>query len=323
MRSRRNARTAARNRGQSGRRKAGEQAPAQRRTSTTAPPPRAAALYGLPPDEFAPAREALARELAAAGDPQAAAVRKLRRPVGLAWLLNHLALAEQERVGTLLRAGDQLRGFHTAALEGHGAGPLRDAEHDVREAARALRLAAGPVIARAGRPAAAAVMARLEVLLRALATAAGDVRERFEKGLLEREPAVGGETFAVFGAPGSRAERPPWEARAATPPPWRTEGTSGRDERVHRREGELARRRAEQVRRREEAAARARTRERAKVRARAVRELAHAEQALERRRAAFDEVQRQLDGARAELESAEGEAKRRRELLDRLDGGPF
>ncbi|HET9597895.1 MAG TPA: hypothetical protein VFP65_20075, partial [Anaeromyxobacteraceae bacterium] len=55
-------------------------------------PEAAAALLAVPPARFTAERDALARRLASDGDPAAAAaVRKLRRPVGLAWLLNRVA----------------------------------------------------------------------------------------------------------------------------------------------------------------------------------------------------------------------------------------
>lgn len=109
----------------------------------SAPPPEVAArLYALPPDAFVRARESLARELAAADDPRAAAVRKLRRPVGSAWVLDRLAVAEREKVDALAAAGDALRAAARGALEGRGAEAVRAAETRVHEVARALRLAA-------------------------------------------------------------------------------------------------------------------------------------------------------------------------------------
>lgn len=54
-------------------------------------PAAAEALYALPPSRFVAERNALAKALAAKGDPAAAAVRKLARPTGLAWAMNRLA----------------------------------------------------------------------------------------------------------------------------------------------------------------------------------------------------------------------------------------
>src|SRR5512142_2951277 len=122
--------------------------PARRRTSTPSEPKppgegtaadggalsAGAPLFATPPDEFVAARDALAKRLAEAHDPAAAAVRKLRRPAGLAWVLNHLAQHEAQATGELLAAGDRLRQGQAAALEGRGAAALREAERRVQEA---------------------------------------------------------------------------------------------------------------------------------------------------------------------------------------------
>ena len=299
----------------------------------------AAPLYALPPDEFVPARDELARRLAEARDPAAAVVRKLRRPVGLAWVLNHLATSGQQLVASLLAAGDRLRAAQTDALRGGATGELREAEGQLRDAARALRLAAAPVLERAQRRAAPPAMAHLEVILRALATAPEDLRERFRKGILEREPDLGAgaeaglsglASLGVFapgptrslereGRPGGAGEAgeaaPPPRGRAARPA--KVEQTEA-EARAHRREEERARRREEQARRKAQAEAEARARERAKLLAEARRALALAEGQLEEKRADVAAAQERLDAARAELEAAEGEARSARERVERL-----
>jgi flagellar biosynthesis GTPase FlhF len=286
------------------------------------PPAVAARLYALPPDEFVPAREALGRALAEARDPLAAAIRKLRRPVGLAWVLNRVAASEKELVETLVASGDRLRAAQQAALEGRGAGPLREAEVQVREAARALRLAAAPVLARGDHAAPAAVMAHLEVLVRALATAPDEVRRRFRRGVLEREPGVGGGALEAFAGPGSRGRR---AARPAGAPDVRAETRADprrrqREERARTRSEERERRRAEQARRREEAAAKAQAKGRARLAAQARRALAEAERRLEQHRAAFEAARERLEAARAGLDRAEAEARRCRDRAEELGG---
>ena len=57
-------------------------------------------LYGLPLDEFVPARNALARELKGAGEPaEAAEVAALRKPSVAAWAVNQLVRTQRRGVG--------------------------------------------------------------------------------------------------------------------------------------------------------------------------------------------------------------------------------
>ncbi len=67
-------------------------------------------LYAVPPAEFVARREALAKELRAAGDTERAAeVHRLRRPSVVAWSVNQIARARARDVGALVAAGDELR----------------------------------------------------------------------------------------------------------------------------------------------------------------------------------------------------------------------
>lgn len=298
------------------------------------PPSVAAPLYALPPDAFVPAREALARQLSEAHDPLAPAVRKLRRPVGLAWVLNGLAASEKEKVAALLTAGDRLRAAQRAALEEGRAGGLREAEDEVRNVARTLRLAGASMVARAGREAAAPAMARVELLLRALATAPGESRAQFQKGLLEREPDLAGDPFEGLSGveslalPEARSVRPeptptPTPTPAQKPEPAAAAPRPAQPEaRAREREEERARRLADQARRREAADAQARAQERARLVAQARRAIAEAERERDRRRSAVEAARQRLEAARAELEEAEREAERRRERLAQLEGPP-
>jgi hypothetical protein len=64
-------------------------------------------LYGLPPDEFMAARDALAK---AAGDREAArAIKALRKPSLAAWALNQLVRQQRPAVEELIALGDDLR----------------------------------------------------------------------------------------------------------------------------------------------------------------------------------------------------------------------
>jgi hypothetical protein len=274
----------------------------------------AAGLYALRPDEFTAARAALARDLAEAGDPQAAVVRKLRRPVGLAWILNHLAAAERTKVDALLVAGDQLRSGQAAALQGGGPTALREAEKAVHDEARSLRLEAGAALESAGRSPPPATLSRLELLLRVLATSSDEVRDRFRRGLLEREPEVGAGALGGFlsaeGANGSGPTVPKAsESRAA-----KLEDR-GADDRAHRE-----RRATEVAQRRAEAQAHAHAQEQVRQADRARRELERAERRAATAKAVVEALRVRMDAARAELDRAEAEVARCRGVLDGLEG---
>lgn len=88
-------------------------------------------LYGLPLPEFVPARDALARELRAAGRrEQSAAVKRARKPTLAAWALNQAARRHPDEVSALLAAGRALAAEQQSALAGDATG--------LREAGRAL-----------------------------------------------------------------------------------------------------------------------------------------------------------------------------------------
>ncbi|MEU4605592.1 hypothetical protein AB0F43_21635 [Kribbella sp. NPDC023972] len=76
-------------------------------------------LYGLPPDEFTPARNRLAIALKEAGDSGGgAAVKALRKPTIAAWLANHLVRVAPDQIAELTEFGDELR---AVVLAGDGA----------------------------------------------------------------------------------------------------------------------------------------------------------------------------------------------------------
>jgi hypothetical protein len=256
-------------------------------------PPAAVPLYALPPSRFVPERNALARALAAKGDAAAAAVRALRRPVGLAWVLNRLARDRPDDVGALLDAADRLRRGQRRALAGEGADELRAAEADLRGRARALRHAAAPLVGEKGKESA---LSRLELLLR-LAAASSDAREALRAGTLEREPEaqpveLSGLAVLDGGAAGRRARAP------GSRPDRAREGAAARAREAALRGARSALVRAEREARRAEAAA-----DRAEGTARRAGERA---QALRRRADAARAGARARERALEELGAARG-----------------
>jgi hypothetical protein len=272
--------------------------------------PRAAeALYGLPPERFVAERNQLAKALAAKGDPDAAAVRKLARPSQLASALNRLSRARPERIGALLDAGARLRKGQRRALSGGGAEELRAAETAVRDAARALRNEATAALAEdGGKPPPASLLAGLELALRVAATGTEPDREALRRGLLTKEPERSGfgeltGLAAVSGA--ARAERGTGE---------REDGKAGKAERRKARRGEAERERgtAERGKSAEREGQRAeRERARAERAARVEQEAQERADARARQRAAAQ--------ARKDLAAGEAELRRRVRELEAAD----
>lgn len=104
-------------------------------------------LFGLDPEAFVAARDALARRLRSAGrKDEAAAVKALRRPTVAAWVLNQLVRRHGEDVRALIAEGQQVAHAQGRALAGEGAG-LREATMRRREAIRRLAQQADTILA--------------------------------------------------------------------------------------------------------------------------------------------------------------------------------
>lgn len=259
-------------------------------------PTEAIALLGLPPARFSAARAEVARTLAQRGDRAAGVVKKLRRPVGVAWVLNRLSHDHPAEVRALLAAGDRLRAGQRRAVSGAGGEALREADAAVRQRARALRLVAERLLAAEGRPASGATLARIELLLRVAAS--GPAREALAAGTLEREPEVGEAGLSGLTLLAGGTAPPP--AGAAPPRSGRREGARAAATRPLAREArDAARRRREHAR----AVAAAHTAA-AKASARADREERAAEQAERRAR----EARERAASARTEANRAAARA---------------
>jgi hypothetical protein len=282
-------------------------------------PAAAEALLALPPGRFVAERDALAKALAARGDAGAEPVRRLRRPVGMSWMMNRLARERPEGVEALLAAGERLRTGQRRALAGQGSIDLRAAERELREGARALRLAAEPVAAERGRAATPAELARLELLLRIAGSAPGPVREALRRGVLEREPELatpdlsGLAILAGAGAPERRAGRSGAQVGAAK----RRRGE--RTKRDGTGEGRAGREPEVELARRERAARERAARERQARAAAARRELARAEARAERVASAASAAEARARAARSRADAANAEVARRREAVAALE----
>ena len=159
-------------------------------------------LYALAPEEFTAARNALSKELKAAGDKDGAAeVAKLRRPSVGAHALNQVARSKPDLIAEALDAGIALREASEAAAEGDPRG-LRDATRAERAAAQAVARAAQPHLGSRG----GALVPALLATLRAAALDE-DVAEQLRSGTLSTEHEQAGFGFGLEAGDGAVAPR--------------------------------------------------------------------------------------------------------------------
>jgi hypothetical protein len=252
--------------------------------------PDADELYGLPFDEFIPARNALARELRNAGRrEEAGEVAALRKPSVAAWAVNQLVRTQRRGVDELFGAGDALRAAHDQVLAGQGdAASLRGAVAGERAAVDALTATARGLLTSQGHELSATIIERVSDTLHAAALD-DDARAQVRDGRLERELRHVG----LGMTPGAAAARAPTRPRSAAAPKQDTKAE--RAERA-RAERERAQARAAARKRRDQAAQRLH---------RAERVLAEAERALEEAERALEEAERARGDAEAQLEQAE------------------
>jgi hypothetical protein len=149
-------------------------------------------LYSAPLDEFTSRRNALAKELAAAGDKEAAAeIKGLPKPNLPAWVLNRLARSDPDGVANLLATAEELRGVQRGQ-----SGDLRSLHSRVREQVGKLLGEAQAIAEAGGRQATPAVKNRLMQSLMA-AAAQEEAGALLRAGRLWRELEPGG--FNEFG----------------------------------------------------------------------------------------------------------------------------
>ncbi|HEV3391755.1 MAG TPA: hypothetical protein VG057_22210 [Solirubrobacteraceae bacterium] len=256
-------------------------------------------LYGLPFDEFVPARNALARELRKAGKrDEAAEVSALRKPSVAAWAVDQLVRTQRKAISELFDAGDALRAAQEDVLAGRGDGQsLRAAVDRERTAVDALAGAARGLLSSDGHELSPTIVERVSDTLHAAALD-DEAREQVREGRLERELRHVG--LGVLGAPPAGA-RP---AGAPAPPRKKKPATANKRPAADRAAERAAREERERAQR-ERAEARAAARE-ARRRAEHA-ERAHRVAAERRDRAAeaLREAESQLNVAETELAEAQ------------------
>jgi hypothetical protein len=261
-------------------------------------------LYGLPLDEFTPARNELAKRLRKEGDKERAdEVKALAKPSVAAWTVNQLARRRGARVKKLLDAGEAVRKAQAKALEGGGAEALRKATQAERDVVMELRREARDLLAESGRPANDSMLERIGATL-SNAAVDPEARGLLEAGrLVEEVESSGFDAFAGMALPAGGAAPPKRKAEPkATAAP---KARPARDE--DRARAAEERRRAAEVRRRAhelERAARAAERDAE----RAAKDAARAAEAAERAADEAAAAKAEADQARAAAADARTEA---------------
>jgi hypothetical protein len=145
-------------------------------------------LYAVAPDRFVPERDALAKELRAAGKrDEAGEVAALRKPSVAARAVNRLAREHPRELDALLAAGDDLIDVQSRVVAGDAdAGDLARAAERERAAVSDLVRTAGELLAAEGLKPSSAVLERVSETLHAAALDA-QARPPVQEGRLERE----------------------------------------------------------------------------------------------------------------------------------------
>ena len=124
-----------------------------------------AALYQLPPGEFTAARNALAKQMGAAG----AEVRALEKPQAAAWAVNQLYWQRRAAYDALIKAAGVMRQAHAQMLSGRQA-DVPQAEVAHRDAMRAATAAIREVAQAAGEVLSGGTLEAVADTLRSLPT---------------------------------------------------------------------------------------------------------------------------------------------------------
>jgi len=173
-------------------------------------------LFAVPPAEFVAARDALAKELRAAGrDAEAKEVASLRRPTAPVWAVNQLARRASKELDELLESSERVR---RDQLRGASGDELRTAMAAQREAMARLERAAEQILRGAGLQSSPAALRTVQSTLQAAATGSREMREQLREGTMRE--ALGPAGFdSLLGAavkPAKRASEPSPHAKAGS-----------------------------------------------------------------------------------------------------------
>jgi len=173
-------------------------------------------LFAVPPAEFVAARDALAKELRAAGrDAEAEEVAALRRPTAPVWAVNQLARRAPEELAELLESSERVR---RDQLRGASGDELRAAMAAQREAMARLERAAEQILRGAGLQSSPGALRTVQSTLQAAATGSREMREQLREGTMREalEPAGFEALLGASVKPAKRAPEPSRPAKAAS-----------------------------------------------------------------------------------------------------------
>jgi|1186.fasta_scaffold00704_5 hypothetical protein len=186
-------------------------------------PEDAIVLFRTPPDRFVAERDALVKELRAAGrDDDAAAVKALRKPTATVWALNQLAARESGGLAALFEAGRALRAAQSEAIAGSSSNALVEAGGARRSAVAHLTTATVALLDEGGHKGAAQADAITQALEAASVDA--DIGAELSAGTLEKLPTAPSDmgfgglpamTALTGGAGGASAPSGPSRAEAS------------------------------------------------------------------------------------------------------------
>ena len=181
-------------------------------------------LFEVPPARFTQARDALVKELRAAGkDAEAKSVASLRKPTAALWVTNQLARIAPAEVEGLIDAAQRMRRAHQT-----GSGDeLREAMRAQHDAALGMSRAAQAAASRIGARASLDLLRRVQETAQAAAISAP---EALRSGTLEQELSAPG--FEALS--GTRVAPAKARPRTATKTP--RSDTSAAANRKHARE---------------------------------------------------------------------------------------
>jgi hypothetical protein len=155
-------------------------------------------LFAADPNDFVSARDALARELSAAGDKDAAAaVKHLRRPPLPVWALNQTPRRDPDAVHALLDAARGAERAQEAVLGGGDAGQLRDALAHRRRTLATVVSIAREAIDESGRASESHVRELDDALNTVVSSPA--LREQLARGELTTLDAPGDDAVTMLG----------------------------------------------------------------------------------------------------------------------------
>ena len=268
-------------------------------------------LYGLPLDEFTPARDALAKELRSGGDRDGAGwVKALRKPSATAWLVNQLARSQRKDAERLIKAGEQLQGAQERVLAGtSSSGELAKAGVEQSEAIRDLMSKAPGMLDRNGHAPSDATLEKAEQTLRA-AVLDEQAREEFAAGRVTREHRAAGFGMldvgdaAVATATATAAPKPGGKRTKAAPDKPAQEKQRRAEDRARAKQELKEARAAQASRRRAVTEAKSGVSQARRDAERADRKLRQAEEALEKAEAAEAEAAQRVAEADSALKRA-------------------